>query len=221
VAAAWEPLYEAAHYCDRLVSSGLHPAAEGAGLGLHCWLKERGLLLSEVLAWGRDEVRARGEGDLQLLPSGSTRSEVFAHLTHALGVAIRRRVLPSDVWYLERLEAMAREARRAIRGVEGRVTVVAPAGYVDPLALYRVVETDLVVIVGELHGGATRYTLGVHPRAYSRLDLGPVLAALAAREPGWGGRTPAGHRWATGSRVPLEGVVAALNAAADRMEASA
>lgn len=214
VAAQWEALYEAAHFCDHLVPSGAHPAAEQAGLGLHCWLKERGLLLSEALAWSRGELRGDGHDGLRVAPSERTKSEVFGVLTAALVTGLTRQAVPRDLGYLERLGAMASEARRAVRTVDGRVTVVAPSGYVDPLALYRVVETDFVVIVGKVAGGGAAYSIGVNPRAYGRVDLRPVFAALNAREPGWGGRANAGGSpQGAGSALPLEDVVAFLNAA--------
>lgn len=90
--------------------------------------------------------------------------------------------------------------------------MLAPTTYVDPLALYRAVETDLAVVVGRLPNGAASYTLGVHPRAYGRVDLRPMLARLNACEPGWGGRGNAGGGpLRSGSRLPIKEVVALLN----------
>lgn len=211
VPAQWEPLYEAAHYCDHLVPSGRHPAAERAGLGLHCWLKDRGFTLGEVLAWAGGELEPDGETAWRPALSDRTRSRVFEQLTLAVVTAIRRQALPCDFRYLERLDGMAQEARSAIDRVEGCVTVLRPARYVDPLALYRVVDTDLVVIAGTLRDGASRYSLGVHPRAYGRLDLRPALRWLDGREPGWGGRSNAGGSPPGGSRLDVADVVVLLN----------
>jgi len=187
----WPTIFEAAHLCDHLVPSGRYPGAERAGLGLYCWLKDRG--------FGIDGSRA----------------DVFRALTLAMVAAIREGALPFDLLYLERLDQMEDEARAAIQKVVGRVTVLAPEAYVDPLALYRVVDTDLSLIMVPREDGATGYHVGVHPRAYARIDLRPILAALAAREPGWGGRAnTGGSPLETGSRLPAATVLAALQAPA-------
>jgi hypothetical protein len=185
----WPVIFEAAHLCDHLVPSGFHLQAERAGLGLYCWLKERGFA------------------------SEGSRASVFRALTLAMVSAIRDGVLPFDLTYLERLDRMEREAHAAIQTIAGRVTVLAPVGYVDPLALYRVVDTDLSLIAIPREDGATGYHLGVHPRAYAHVDLRPALAALAAQEPGWGGRAnTGGSPLEKGSRLPVAAVLAALRA---------
>jgi hypothetical protein len=189
IQAVWPPLFETAHLCDHLVPSGRYPAAERAGLGLYCWLKDRGFA---------------GEG---------SRASVFRTLTLAMVAAIREGVLPFDLGYLERLDRMEHEARAAIQKIAGRVTLLSPEAYVDPLALYRVVDTDLSLIMVPREDGATGYHVGVHPRAYSRIDLRPTLAALAAREAGWGGRSnTGGSPLEAGSRLPVTEVLAALQA---------
>ena len=189
IQAVWPTLFEAAHLCDHLVPSGRYPAAERTGLGLYCWLKDRGFA------------------------SEGSRASVFRALTLAMVEAIREGMLPFDLVYLERLDRMEDEARAAIQKVVGRVTLLSPEAYVDPLALYRVVATDLSLIMVPREDGATGYHVGVHPRAYARIDLRPVLAALAAREPGWGGRAnTGGSPLETGSRLPIASVLAALQA---------
>jgi len=210
VEAVWPPLYEAAHYCDYLVPSGKHGDAEQAGLGLHCWLKERGFALGEVLAWARGEWSA-APGEPR--PSTRTKSQVFGHLSQALVEGIHAGALPCDFVYLERLKAMEQEARAAVKRVDEAVTIVVPRGYVDPMALYRVVDTDIVVITGD-HEGGVHYTLGVHPRAYGRIDLRPVLTELDRREPGWGGRSNAGGSpLDVGSRLTLDEVIGVVRSA--------
>jgi len=187
----WPTLFEAAHLCDHLVPSGRYPAAERAGLGLYCWLKDRGFA------------------------SEGSRASVFRTLTLTIVDAIRDGVLPFDLAYLERLDRMEHEARTAIQNIIGRVTLLSPEAYVDPLALYHVVETDLSLIVVPREDGAVGYHIGVHPSAYGRIDLRPMLAALAAKEPGWGGRAnTGGSPLETGSRLPVATVLAALQAEA-------
>jgi hypothetical protein len=218
----WPVLHEACYHCDWLGASGRYPDAEMAGLGLHCWLKSKGFALGEVMAWAGGNVRRRpdktsgetgGGAQPEIVLTDETRGAVFRHLTLAMVGAVRAGLLPSDREYLDRLPAMEQEARAAIERVEGSVTVLVPAGYLDPLAYYRVVDTDLVVVVGSGPEGAHRYTLGVHPRAYSRVDLRPILAALASREPGWGGRRNAGGSpMGEGSRFSLSELVSTLNA---------
>lgn len=212
VQAVWAPLYEAAHFCDHLIPSGRHPGAERAGLGLHCWLKARGFARAEALARAAGEVRQDSRGQLRPSPSFETKGKVFRELTLELLAAIRGGSLPCDLSYLDRLAGMEEEARRGVRQVDGRVTVLVLDGYVDPLAFYRVVDTDLAVVVGAQAEGAWRYTIGVHPRAYGRIDLGPVFARLNAREPGWGGRSNAGGSpLGTGSRIAADELLAILN----------
>jgi hypothetical protein len=219
VRAVWAPLYEAAHFCDHLIPSGRHPEAERAGLGLHCWLKERGFARAEALARAAGEVREDSRGQLRPAPSSGTKGTVFKELTLELLAAIRRGSLPCDFRYLDRLAGMEEEARRGVRQVDGRVTVLVLDGYVDPLALYRVVDTDVVVVVGAQADGTWRYSIGVHPRAYGRVDLGPVFARLNAREPGWGGRSNAGGSpLGTGSRVSVDELVRLLNTEVGREE---
>ncbi len=202
VHAAWPTLYEAAHYCDHLIPSGQHPLAEDTGLGLHLWLKDRGLTMGEVMAWGRAELRAGRDGAPQVSPSPTTQSRVFAELTWAMVAAIRLGKLPSDVRYLERLEGMVKEARYSVVRKTKRVTLLAPEGFIDPLALYRVVDTDIAVRASRRPSGAWGYSIGVHPRAYRHVDLRPILRALHLREPGWGGRANAGGSpSADGSRI--------------------
>lgn len=199
IEAVWPVLYEAAHLCDHLIPSGKHPAAAQPGLGLHCWLKTHGLALMEVLAWAAGEVKATGSAEEpRLAPSPYTRARVFRELTRAMVTAIRLGRLPCDFAYLERLAAMEDLARQAICRVEGPVTLLTSDHYLDPLALYRVVATDLAVQYRVLADGGYRYSIGVHPQAYGRVDLRPLFARLSALEPGWGGRATAG-----GS--PLEG----------------
>lgn len=211
VRAVREALYEAAHYCDYLLPSGNYPQAEEAGLGLHCWLKEKGFTLGEVRAWAVGELRPDGNKRLRPVPSQRTQSEVFRDLTLALVTAIQRGSLPRDFTYMERLKEMEREAKRAILRVEGNVTVLSPDRYIDPLALYHVVDTDLVVIMGKLANGVFRYSIGVHPRAYSRRDLRPVFDRLNTLEPGWGGRANAGGSpFVNGSRISVDDLLALL-----------
>lgn len=209
----WPILYEAAHYCDHLIPSGQYPEAERSGLGLHCWLKEKGFTLGEVRAWARGELKPDGKGGLRPVPSEATKAGVFRELTFALLTAIRQGVLPCDFSYLDRLAGMEEKTRQAVRQVEGCVTVLVPEGYIDPLALYRVVDTDLMLIIAEpLSSGAFRYSVGVHPRAYTRIDLRPIFARLIAREPGWGGRANAGGSpFETGSHIPLDDLLVLLN----------
>jgi hypothetical protein len=211
VSALWPALFEAAYFCDHLQPSGRYPAAEHTGLGLYCWLKEKGFALADVLAWGRSERRRAADGAERAAPSETTRSEVFRALTLAVVAAIRDGALPFDLAYLDRLDRMEADARAAIRQVAGRVTVLAPSGYVDPLAVYRAVATDVALIVSPRGDGTTEYHLGVHPRAYERVDLRPALAALRAQEPGWGGRAnTGGSPLGRGSRLSLDAVLAAL-----------
>lgn len=214
VLAVWAPLYEAAHFCDHLIPSGHHPGAEQAGLGLHCWLKARGFARGEELARAAGEIREDSRGQSRPAPSFETKGKVFEELTVELIAAIRAGSLPCDLTYLDRLAAMEEEARRGIRRVEGRATVLIIDGYVDPLALYRVIDTDLSVIAGSRPDGTFRYTIGVHPRAYGRVDLAPVLARLNEREPGWGGRSnTGGSPMGTGSRIGVEDLAQFLNEA--------
>jgi len=204
VRTVWPVLYEAAHYCDHLIPSGVHPGAEQAGLGLHCWLKDRGF-------------RSLRSAASEPVPSWQTKSRVFQDLAVALVSAIRNGEMPSDFAYLERLDAFEAEVRNAIRGVHGDITVLQPLRYVDAMATYRVIETDLVLLVGGHATGGTSYTIGVHPRAYDRIDLRPALAALAAREPGWGGRRNAGGSpLQCGSRLTVEQVIDLVRTAAQR-----
>ena len=213
VTAAWPTLFEAAHFCDHLLPSGRYPEAERAGLGLYCWLKDKGFALADVLAWTRGERRPGPDGGDRAAPSEATRSEVFRALTLATVRAIRDGALPFDLAYLDRLDRMEADARAAIRDVADGVTVLAPSGYVDPLAVYRVVTTDVALIVSPRADGTTNYHLGVHPRAYGRVDLRPALAALRAREPGWGGRAnTGGSPLGSGSRLSVAAVLDALTA---------
>ncbi len=76
--------------------------------------------------------------------------------------------------------------------------------YLDPLAVYRVVDTPVMVLTRPLPEGTRSYSLGVHPKAYGRVDLRPLFARLAAVEPGWGGRaTVGGSPIKGGSRLDL------------------
>jgi len=210
----WPTLYEAAHVCDHLVPSGRYPDAERAGLGLHCWLKEKGFALGEVLAWSRGELANDPSPGVHAVPSPETKSAVFRHLTLAVVTAVRRGTLPCDFAYLDRLAGMEARARRAVRVTRGWVTLLEPEGFVDPLALYRAVETDVAVVMNRLPEGAFKYSLGVHPRAYSRINLEPVFHTLGTREPGWGGRKNAGGSPLNGgSRIPPDELVSLVNAA--------
>jgi hypothetical protein len=211
VTKAWPTLYEAAHFCDHLTPSGRNPHAEHSGLGLHCWLKERGFAMSELLAWAADELSPSGPG-FRADPSPSSRSRVFRELTFAVLSGIRRGALPGDFAYLDRLDRMEATARAAVRCVEGQVTLLELDQYIDPLAVYRVVSTDLTVLMDVIAEGAYRYSLGVHPKAYGRVDLRPMLEYLSSREPGWGGRTNAGGSPRdAGSRIPPHDLVRILN----------
>ncbi len=204
----WAPLYEAAHYCDWLGPSGQHPDAEEVGLGLHCWLKERGMGVGEVLAWQAGEL----SGTDSPRPSARTRGRLFRMLTLAVVQAIHRGTLPADRLYLQRLRAMEARVHEAVERVEGQVTVLAPAGYLDPVAIYRVIDTDLMLLRTGPTQGPWRYTLGVHPRAYRRIDLRRIFAALNRREPGWGGAANRGGApVADGSRIPLDDLLVLLN----------
>lgn len=73
--------------------------------------------------------------------------------------------LPCDFAYLERLAAMERLARQAIRRMEGPVTLLTSDQYLDPLVLYWVVATDFTVQCRALSKGRYRYSIGVHPQA--------------------------------------------------------
>jgi hypothetical protein len=212
IRAAWPVLHEASYYCDWLGASGEYVDAEAAGLGLHCWLKEHGFALGEILAWGARELRADEAGHMRPTPSRATQSLVFGHLTRAVVTGVAMGALPRDLRYLDRLPAMERDAQRAIVRVDGQVTVLAPTAYLDPVAYYRVVKTDLVVVTGPAPAGRWRYSIGVHPRAYARIDLGPLLDALARQEPGWGGRRNAGGAPRVGSLLSLDDLVTRLNA---------
>jgi hypothetical protein len=220
VKAHWPVLYEAAHWCDHLIASGRYPEAERAGLGLHCWLKDRGLAMGEALAWAAGEVRTRDGSAPQVMPSERTRSAVFRDLTRAVVSGLRLGDLPCDFAYLDRLGAMEHEARRSIALVDGPITVLRPDAFIDPLAMYRVVETDAVVVARRHRdGGGVHYTLGVHPRAYGRVDIRPALAALARKEAGWGGRaTAGGSPLDRPSRLHVDDVVAALRATMEDSE---
>lgn len=209
----WGVIHEAAHFCDHLVASGDFPQDEERGLGLHGWLKGRGLLRVAVLAWAGSEIGHRRDGTPRPAPSEATRSTVFGELTLALVSAIRLRALPSDWTYLDRLATMEADVRRALRGVRGRVTLLEPDAYIDPMAIYRIVETDLMLLMGSSPDGTRRYSLGVHPRAYERVDVRSALRMLDAREAGWGGRSNCGGSPAGGSRLSPDDVVQAVEKA--------
>ncbi len=212
VQAVWALLYEAAHFCDHLIPSGQYLEVERAGLGLHCWLKAKGFSLGESLARAAGELREDSRGQLRPSPSFETKSRVFGELTLELVAAIRAKSLPCDFDYLDRLAAMEDEARRGIHRVDGCVTVLTLDSYVDPLALYRVIDTDVSVIAGSTPDGASHYTIGVHPRAYGRVDLTTVFARLSKREPGWGGRSNAGGSpLGKGSGLGLDELLTILN----------
>lgn len=212
VEAVWPVLSEAAHLCDHLLPSGRHPEAEEAGLGLHLWLKERGLALTEVLSWAAGEVVLNGEP--RPVPSPETRGRIFREETLAMVTAIRQGRLPQDTSYLGRLKEMAAAAQAAIVHRDGVITVIDTPRYLDPLAVYRVVQTPVVILTRPLPGGARSYSLGVHPKAYGQVDLRPVFARLAAVEPGWGGRaTVGGSPVKGGSRLEIPQVVALVGEA--------
>lgn len=217
VAAAWPVLHEAAHWCDWLQPSGAYPDAARAGLGLHCWLKERGFGLREVLALAHDSTPAV-EGPVPgHQASAATLGRAFRALTLALVNTARRGTLPDDQAYLSRLDAMVELARAAITEVRGAVSAIAAGAYIDPLALYQVLETDVCLQYRELPTGRAMYKLGVHPRAYARVDLRVALQCLARREQGWGGRANAGGSpLGEGSALTRDAVIDAVNVSLDQ-----
>jgi hypothetical protein len=210
----WDILYEACTFCDHLVPSGLHPAAEQAGLGLHCWLKDRGFAMSEVFAWAAGEVTVTANGEVRPRPSPATRATVFERLALAIVAGIRRRSLPADLRYLSHLGAMEADVRRAIRHVHDHVTVLRSEGYLEPLAIYRVVDTGLVVMQRDLPQGRWKYTVGVHPRSTATFNLRPLLDELRKVEAGWGGRSNVcGSPLGKGSSIALEQLLGILTSA--------
>ena len=206
VMASFAVLHEAAHWCDWLAPSGkFSESAEQEGLGLHCWLKSQGM--QQV----RESAPPRGSS----VDRGVAVDSTFRALSLALARALLARSLPCDYRYLDRLAHMAALARAASRRKTGRVTVVKCRDYVDPLALYTTIHTDLCLRHSATGKGRHIYSLGVHPRAYRRVDLRPVLAELSAMEPGWGGRAVAGGSpLGCGSKLPLETVLAVMDCAA-------
>ena len=210
---AWPVLYEAAHYCDHLVPSGRHgETIARAGLGLHCWLKQRGGAERRSVRDSSD----RTTGHVELREAGeSAVSRAFRTLTLELIAAICASALPCDFSYLRQIDEMQDAVRGWCRDVQGKVTMLWPRGYADPLAIYREVTTDHVLLVMSTANGYTHYKLGVHPRAYTRVDLRPVFGRLHALEPGWGGRANAGGSPLTrGSTLCLDDVLACIAAGA-------
>lgn len=205
-------LESASHWCDHLRP---HPAhgAEVNRLG-------RGLL-------GHVATRLRAGA-----PGAA--SERFAQLARDLAGRIREGLLlPYDDRFGEqvrRAEALDRTGRIERRGPVALVDLRGTSP-VDPLALYTRFDCPVAVFAEDRTDGGLRYTVGVHPTAPGApSDLGPVLAALAAREyacgpparaphaapdaENWGGRrTVFGSPWNYGSRLSPDEVVAIVREA--------
>lgn len=176
VAAMWPVLHEAAYFCDLLGPSGSFVDAEEAGLGLFHWLKERGFSTVE-----------RGE-----VPLEEVRSQAFGALVTHLVEGIRQGLLPSDHDWRRRLDGMEKSARESVRFHADGMALLEPAGYVDPVAVYRAVDARAVILRKVLPSGRSKYSIGVSPKDGGRIDLRPFFQELSAVEPGWGGRATAG-----------------------------
>ncbi len=212
VQAHFPVLYEASHYCDLLIPSGQHESIEEKGLALHCWLKEHGFKMGELLAWGSGEIYQNG-AKWASRPSSSTQSRIFCELTRAVVTGVRRDAIPGNLRYMEELDQMKSKVRAAVRFQCDRLALIEPNGYIDPLALYAAIDVDVCISCAAIDtGDRHKYTVGAHPRAYHLYDLTRLAGALCAIEPGWGGRpTVIGSPLETGSELAPDDLVAIIN----------
>ena len=198
-------LLDACSWCDHLTPTGsFDKVTERAGLGLHLWLKTMGFNRGELNAWSRGQLSAQGS-HIRIHLDSDFRGDLFRELTQAMLHAIRLGRLPSDENWLHRLDGMRKAARRDIVRYGPDVSLVFPAEYIDPLALYAAIGSRVVITAHPDDSGRTRYAIGVNPRIGKRPDLRALARLLSLKEAGWGGRQNViGSPRRDGSAIPTD-----------------
>lgn len=184
----------ASMYCDYLIpNDNFNQETNQRGLGLHLYLKERGLILTKRYL----EVTFR------------ERSETFSDLCYELIDIIKNnKQLPNDTSYLNRIAEQQKTVEKHIVYKDDLITVLHVKTFIDPIASYKVVKTPILIVSSKLGHELIKYSLGVNPKYYGKYEIKNLLSLLHNKyEEGWGGRNIAGGGPYQGSELSIEELV--------------